>query len=331
MFLGQNLLEALESLTSNKLRSGLTMLGIVIGVAAVIALLAVGQGASASITGAINDIGTNLIFIMAGGQEDVSVVRPLTMGDARAIADPLAAPSVLLVAPMIQSRVDVAAAGVTRSTQLQGVTAEYQTVRNVTLSEGDFINESNVLGRASVVILGSDVAQNLFGRTDGLVGESVRLQGQPFRVIGVEQAKGGSGFGSQDDHVIVPLTTAQARLTSQQSGAPDRLDVILASAVNTDAVPQAVTEIEDILRVRHRVQVGKDDFTIFKQQDILQTAAQITGVLTIFLGGIAAISLLVGGIGIMNIMLVSVTERTREIGLRSAGRSAARYPDPVPH
>ncbi len=318
MFLGQNLLEALESLTSNKLRSGLTMLGIVIGVAAVIALLAVGQGASASITGAINDIGTNLIFVMAGGQQDVSVVRPLTLGDARAIADPLVAPSVLLVAPMIQSRVDVAAAGETRTTQLQGVTAEYQIVRNVTLSEGEFISESNVLGRASVVILGSDVAQNLFGRTDGLVGETVRLQGQPFRVIGVEKAKGGGGFGSQDDHVIVPLTTAQARLTSQQGGAPDQLDMVLASAVNTDAVPQAVTEIEDILRARHRVQVGKDDFTIFKQQDILQTAAQVTGVLTIFLGGIAAISLLVGGIGIMNIMLVSVTERTREIGLRKA-------------
>jgi putative ABC transport system permease protein len=318
MFLGQNLLEALESLTSNKLRSGLTMLGIVIGVAAVIAMLSVGQGASASITGAINDIGTNLIFVMSGGQEDVKTVRPLTMGDARALADPLNAPSVLLVAPMIQSRVDVAAAGETRSTQLQAVTAEYQTVSNVTLSDGEFISDAQVLGRASVVVLGSDVAEKLFGTTEGVVGETVRLQGQPFRVIGVEEAKGGSGFGSQDDHVIVPLTTAQARLTAQQGRAPDQLDMILAQAVNTDAVPQAVSEIEDILRARHRVQVGRDDFTTFKQQDILQVAAQITGVLTIFLGGIAAISLLVGGIGIMNIMLVSVTERTREIGLRKA-------------
>jgi len=318
MFLAQNLLEALESLTSNKLRSGLTMLGIVIGVAAVIAMLSVGQGASASITGAINDIGTNLIFVMSGGQEDVKTVRPLTMGDARALADPLNAPSVLLVAPMIQSRVEVAAAGETRSTQLQAVTAEYRAVSNVTLSDGEFISDAQVLGRASVVVLGSDVAENLFGTTEGVVGETVRLQGQPFRVIGVEKAKGGSGFGSQDDHVIVPLTTAQARLTAQQGRAPDQLDMILAQAVNTDAVPQAVSEIEDILRARHRVQVGRDDFTTFKQQDILQVAAQITGVLTIFLGGIAAISLLVGGIGIMNIMLVSVTERTREIGLRKA-------------
>ena len=318
MFLAQNLFEALESLTSNKLRSGLTMLGIVIGVAAVIAMLSVGQGASASITGAINEIGTNLIFVIAGGQEDVTVTRPLTMGDARAIADPLQAPSVLLVAPMIQSRVDVAVGGESHSTQLQAVTADYLQVRNVTLSDGEFINDDQVLGRASVVVLGSDVAENLFGTTVGLVGETVRLQGQPFRIIGVEESKGGSGFGSQDDHVTIPLTTAQARFTAQRGGAPDQLDMILAQAVNTDVVPQAVTEIEEILRARHRVQVGKDDFTTFKQQDILQTAAQITGVLTIFLGGIAAISLLVGGIGIMNIMLVSVTERTREIGLRKA-------------
>jgi len=318
MFLAQNLLEALESLTSNKLRSGLTMLGIVIGVAAVIAMLSVGQGASASITGAINEIGTNLIFVTSGGQEDVTVTRPLTMGDARAIADPLQAPSVLLVAPMIQSRVDVAVGGESNSTQLQAVTADYQQVRNVTLSDGEFINDDQVLGRASVVVLGSDVAEKLFGTTVGLVGETVRLQGQPFRIIGVEESKGGSGFGSQDDHVTIPLTTAQARFTAQRGGAPDQLDMILAQAVTTEAVPQAVTEIEEILRARHRVQVGKDDFTTFKQQDILQTAAQITGVLTIFLGGIAAISLLVGGIGIMNIMLVSVTERTREIGLRKA-------------
>jgi putative ABC transport system permease protein len=189
-------------------------------------------------------------------------------------------------------------------------------VRNYELYDGEYFTQDQVLGRASVVILGADVAEKLFGRQDGVVGESIRIEGQPFRVSGVIVAKGGGGsFGSQDNFVVVPLTSAQTRFVRR---AANRVDTIYMQAVSADAVDTAVAEVENILRVRHRITFGADDFTIFTQKDFVQTAQTITGTFTIFLGGVAGISLLVGGIGIMNIMLVSVTERTREIGLRKA-------------
>lgn len=317
MTLTQIIIESLESLNSNKLRSGLTILGIVIGVAAVIAMLAIGQGAQDSITGSISGIGTNLLFVFSGNdQAELRNIRPLTQADADALADPFAAPSVVGVAPVIQSNnVQLSSATDQTTATVTGVTPAYAPVRNYVVAEGEFITEEQNLGRASVVLLGPELADKLFGRTEGLVGETVRIEGQPFRVAGVLESRGGGAFGSEDNVALIPLSTARTRII-RRSG--DRVDVIFAQAINAESVPQASEEIAQILRARHRTDVGADDFTVFSQQDFLQTAATITGVFTTFLGGIAAISLLVGGIGIMNIMLVSVAERTREIGLRKA-------------
>ncbi len=317
MNLAQAFLEALESVNGNKLRSGLTVLGIVIGVAAVIAMLAVGRGAEASITGSISGIGTNLLFVFRGGaDESIRNERPITLADAEAIADPFAAPSVEAVAPILQTNLEISYGGERTTVEVNGATPAYFPVQNHELTEGEFINEEHMLGRASVVLIGPEAADTLFGRHDGITGETVRIDGQPFRILGVLASKGGGAFGSQDNLVIIPFSTAQARLIRRNTR--DQVDILLVQAVSGDAVLMATEEISAILRQRHRTPVGADDFTVFTQQDLLATFQSITGILTVFLGGIAGISLLVGGIGIMNIMLVSVTERTREIGLRKA-------------
>jgi len=316
MNLWQTIVEALDSLTTNKLRSGLTILGIVIGVAAVIAMLAIGAGAQNSILGSITGLGSNLLFVYPGNfLQEVRNEQPLTLADAQAIADPFQAPHVAAVAPTISRNGEISFGGEATTAQISGVTPEYQTVRNYNLSEGEFVTADQNLSRASVVIVGVDVADKLFGTHEGITGETIRIEGQPFRIIGVLEAKGGNSFMSEDNVAIVPFNTAQARLIHRDR---DAVDTIYVQTTDSSVVSLATEEVTQILQTRHRTAIGANDFTISSQQDFASTAESITGVLTIFLGGIGAISLLVGGIGIMNIMLVSVTERTKEIGLRKA-------------
>jgi putative ABC transport system permease protein len=319
------LLGTFTSLGANKMRTGLTILGIVIGVAAVIAMLSIGQGAQNSITSSINSIGTNILFVSAGsrfrffesgGSGQVRNIRPLTMADAQALMDPFQAPSIQAVAPLIQgNNISASANGQKTTTDVYGVTTAYAPIRNEQVSEGSFFNDQQVNAHARVAVIGTDLATTLFGKTTDLTGQTLRINGQTFTIIGVLQSKGGTSLGSSDNQVLIPLTTARDRVIHRAGTA---LDTIYVQATSAQSVSEASAQISDILRLRHRVAVGREDFTVFNQADLLQTASSIIGIMTAFLGGIAAISLLVGGIGIMNIMLVSVAERTREIGLRKA-------------
>ncbi len=316
---------ALRGLSINKLRSALTVLGIVIGVGAVISLMSVGRGAGAEITSRIQSMGTNLLFVRPGAvsergvRQAIGTRTTLTLEDAEALADPLKCPSVALVAPEGSAFVQVVAGSENVNTRVLAVTPEYEPVRNFTVAEGEFITEQNLKARSMVCVLGSEVAETLFDGNDPL-GQVVKIARRPFRVIGVLEEKGGTSFFSPDETVVIPLTTAMYRLMPRRTArGGHNVGVINVQATSEEEIDAAEEQIRAVLRQRHHLIDGEDDdFTITSQKDILGTLKGATNVLTILLGSIAGISLLVGGIGIMNIMLVTVTERTREIGIRKA-------------
>jgi putative ABC transport system permease protein len=315
-------IEALENLSTNKLRSMLTVLGIVIGVAAVIAMLSIGRGAEASITSRIESIGTNLIYVSPGSTSEGGVrsiagsAGTLTLDDAEALTS---LPEVVDVASVTDSFVQIVYQSQNTGTRLIGVTPGYETVSSLTLEDGEFISESDQNARSLVVVLGNDVAQTLFGSTAGVVGQKVRLNGQPYKVIGVLASKGGTGFMNQDDQVFIPLSTALYRLVGGfRFRGSSVISQIIIKASRAEAVDQVVTAVTETMRNLHETVEGADDFTVTNQLDTLDAATQVADTLSLFLGGIAGISLMVGGIGIMNIMLTTVTERTHEIGLRKA-------------
>jgi putative ABC transport system permease protein len=308
--------DAIDSLAGNKLRTVLTMLGIVIGVASVVSMMAIGQGASSSITSQIESMGTNLLYVMANNQG--TNPQPVTLSDASAITGSGGAPSVLAVAPSVQRSMDVTYAGTSTTTTIMGVTPEYSTVRNTSVASGRFITQADIDSYATVAILGTDVVEDLFGSSAGVLGQKIRIGSNLYQIIGILKSSGGTSMGSSDNQVIVPISTAQVRIITRSS-AHDEVNQISVQVIDSEHVNSAISEVSAILRSRHGIRNGSDDdFNVMSQESFTEAATAIIGVLTVFLGGIAAISLLVGGIGIMNIMLVSVIERTREIGLRKA-------------
>ena len=311
---------ALSALNRNKLRSGLTMLGIIIGVAAVIAMVAIGQGANSQIQAQIATLGTNVMMIFPGSssrggiQMGMGSAANITVDDIEAIAKQ--SPALAGITPSFRSSAQIVVGNQNWNTSIQGVSHTYPIIRDWNTADGAFFTEQDVRNATKVCVIGKTVADNLFGADAHIIGETIRIKNLPFKVIGVLTKKGSSAMGQdQDDTILAPYTTVQKKFVSNSS----RVGMIMASAINNGAVQEAQDQITAVLRARHKLGEREDnDFTIRLQADISEAAAASSGIMTALLGSVAGVSLFVGGIGIMNIMLVSVTERIREIGIRMA-------------